>query len=746
MPDSNEFKFDRLRELAEDLLKQNGNTHDPSSGEMTRLLHELRVHQIELNIQNEELQRAQGELTTSKQAYTDLFDYAPIAYFVIDENGLIQQANLTAVAQFATTRQALQGTPLAHLVARDERDKYYQHHRALIDDLRPGKLEVWFESGHSEPFFGQMETVVVDDDAEAPIFRVAIIDITERKLYEQHLEAIHQLDQVIVSRSPLSTVIETAIEQLWQRTACDYISIIVFGNRDHQTHYFIRDNSDEAVQRYGKLRQLKGDMPTANDMATWQDAPTRIIHHPNFLAHGTGGRYPVHLFALLSNDDEPRGLIDMGARSADSFDDVPTDFIQQLAVQLGIAVQQADYLEQIHRYTVELEEMVDERTKELRESQANEHEQRLFAEGLLTIVRKINRSLNLEHVLEQILINLENIVKYDGAQIIISDSDSSEVILQSRGSLQLPAHATQSSIVFDNYPVYLKMARSGEPAIISEEAYRYLCDDEPTEPVIESYLGTPIRSGQHLLGFINLYGSEAAAFSQNDMVHLQAFAEQASVAVKNARLYKKGQELAALEERQRLARDLHDAVSQLVFSLSIMSESLPNLLQKERFERAKDIADTMRRIAASAHAEMRLLLLELRPMSFESTGLDELLQQLIIAFLGRHSALATHIQAEETPSLSIDVKNNLYRIAQEALNNIGKHADAHNIEIKLWVEDEAVNLTIEDDGQGFNINQPSNGHGTRIMRERAESIGAEYEIASQVDQGTRIYVRYKISG
>ena len=745
MSDSNDLKFDRLRELAEELLRRNGNSSDTSSGEMTRLLHELHVHQVELGIQNEEWQRTQEKLAASQQEYADLFDYAPVAYFVVDEEGVIQQANLTAVAKFESTRQALQGISLDHLIAREDRDKYYTYHRKLADDLRPGQLEVWFKGEGIKPFYGRMETIVVDEDAQVPSFRVAITDITERKVYEQHLEAIHKLDQAIVSRASMPTVIEMVIEQLWQVTACEYIAVILFGQQGEQTHYFIRDNQDEVSQRYGKLMQLKDNGPKAADIETWQDLPTHIMRKPDFLASGAGEHYPVHLFAPISNNNETRGVLDLGTTRENDFENMPTDFIQQLAVQLGIAIQQADYLNQIHRYTAELEVIVNDRTKELRDSQAGEREQRLFAEGLLSIVKKINRSLDLEHVLEQILVNLENIVEYDGAQIIVSDPDSSEVIVQSRGSLQLPAEAKSLSIAFDNYPVYLKMTRTREPAIIQEEAYRYLCNNEPAEPGIESYLGAPIQSGQNLLGFINLYGTQVKAFSQDDMLHLQAFAEQASVAVKNARLYKKGQELAALEERQRLARDLHDAVSQLVFSLSIMSESLPNLLKKEQFERAIDIADTIRTIAASAHAEMRLLLLELRPMSFENTGLDELLHKLVSAFLGRQPSVATHIQVEETPRLSIEVKNNLYRIAQEALNNIGKHAQPQNIEIKLWVKDQTINLIIEDDGQGFDTSKQANGHGTRIMQERAKSIGAEYEISSHVGQGTKIHVRYCIS-
>ncbi len=746
MPDSTELKFDRLRELAEDLLQKNGNTADEASDEITHLLHELRVHQVELSIQNEELQSTQDELVLSRQNYADLFDYAPIAYFVIDKEGIIEQVNLTAVAKFGTTRQALFGTMFPHLVAMLERDHFYKWHRTLVKERRPKKLEVWFKHRGIEPFYGSMEVVVVDDDNESPKFRLAITDITERKIYEERLEAIHKLDQAILMQSDIDEVIEITIGQLWRSTECSYIAVILFEKHDHQTHYFIRDNKDEEMQRYGRLKQVKADALTTDDMTKWQDQHPRIVRKPSFLARETGRNYPTHLFVPISRDNELKGLIDLGAEQEDDFDNVSKDFIQQLTSQLGIGVQQAEYRSQIQRYTVELEAMVDERTIQLRDSQDNEHRQRVFAEGLLTIVKQINQSLDLERVLEQILINLEIVVQYEGAQIIITHSDSSPSVVQSRGKLQLSPETVNSSLLDDNRSVYMKMARTGEPVLIPEEAHQYICVDEASEAPIEAYLGVPIQSQseQQLLGYINLYGAQVGFFDNTDTMHLQAFAEHVSIAVKNARLYQKGQELAALEERQRLARDLHDAVSQLIFSLGIMAETLPNLLRKEKFERADAVAETMRTIAASAHAEMRLLLLELRPMNLERIGLEDLLQQLVIAFLGRHSALNTNLQADSTPPLSIKTKSNLYRIVQEALNNIGKHAEAQNIEIKLWVDDDVVNLTVTDDGRGYDTSKQSAGQGMHMMQDRAAIIGAEYTISSQIGQGTRIHVRCEI--
>jgi ligand-binding sensor domain-containing protein/signal transduction histidine kinase len=200
-------------------------------------------------------------------------------------------------------------------------------------------------------------------------------------------------------------------------------------------------------------------------------------------------------------------------------------------------------------------------------------------------------------------------------------------------------------------------------------------------------------------------------------------------------------DVAVAEERNRLARDLHDAVSQTLFSASLIAEVLPKLWGRDRNEGERRVAE-LRELTRGALAEMRTLLLELRPTALEDAELGELLKQLAESITGRARVPVT-VELRGDCDLTPDVKIAFYRIAQEALNNIAKHSGAEGAMINYDCQPEQISLSIEDDGAGFEpaeIGLDSLGLG--IMRERAEAIAATLEINSQTGQGTQINVTW----
>jgi signal transduction histidine kinase len=204
------------------------------------------------------------------------------------------------------------------------------------------------------------------------------------------------------------------------------------------------------------------------------------------------------------------------------------------------------------------------------------------------------------------------------------------------------------------------------------------------------------------------------------------------------KLQKQESELAALEERQRLARDLHDAVSQTLFSARLTSETL--LRQKDEILPPVlwDNIQQVTRLIVSALGEMRVLLLELRPDGLANTALPVLLTHLADA-TGVRTDANIHCSLQGERKLPVDVKIAFYRIAQEALSNIVKYARPNEINLTLVQGEAGVKLTIADDGRGFNVsNQESDHFGISIMRERAAEIGAGFEITSQPGVGTSV--------
>jgi signal transduction histidine kinase len=209
-------------------------------------------------------------------------------------------------------------------------------------------------------------------------------------------------------------------------------------------------------------------------------------------------------------------------------------------------------------------------------------------------------------------------------------------------------------------------------------------------------------------------------------------------------LARKAADDAVVAERGRLARDLHDAVTQTLFSASLIAEALPALWESDPKE-GRELLSELRMLSRGAMAEMRTLLLELRPASLAQADLGDLLRQLADAFVGRTGT---------TIIVHSEVRITLYRIAQEALNNIVKHAKASHVELSLnratappdvdRKTPHRVELRVSDDGRGFDPTTVQPGHhGLSIIRERASAIGADLTVDSQPDQGTEIVVMWE---
>ena len=224
--------------------------------------------------------------------------------------------------------------------------------------------------------------------------------------------------------------------------------------------------------------------------------------------------------------------------------------------------------------------------------------------------------------------------------------------------------------------------------------------------------------------------NEAAIFSRS-MKRQQAQEAQMARAVEEA--------IAA--ERNRLARELHDAVTQTLFAASLIAEVLPDLWDMDEAEAQKS-TEELRQLTRGALAEMRTLLFELRPAALKQARLADLLKQLSEAVMGRRS-LPIRLDVVGDSEIPCDIKAELYRIAQESLNNIVKYARATQVEISLQLEANQVHLEIKDNGIGFDpTGVKPTSLGLRIMRERAEAIHAQLQVVSQPGLGTTVSLEW----
>ena len=381
-----------------------------------------------------------------------------------------------------------------------------------------------------------------------------------------------------------------------------------------------------------------------------------------------------------------------------------------------------------------LERRVEERTKELA--------------TLNAIAAVVSRSLDLKEVLSDALDKTLEITQMGcgGSYRVEGEGDEaylnplvyrglSDKFVRSAGRLPLQGSGVQVA------------ASTGQPLVWEVQT-------SPVEPAmkqalqregIELVASVPLMAKGRLVGAIQLGAREIRAFAPEELSLLAAIGQQVGMAVENARLYEQAQQSAAYAERSRLARELHDSVTQSLYSLTLYAEAVARMMQDGEHAQAADALREMRDTAQEALREMRLLVFQLRPPALEKSGLAAALQARLDAVETRGGIRVKLLVegasgAEQLPLL---IQEELYHIAQEALNNALKHAHPRQVRVCLRFSQDAVYLEISDDGLGFAVAsvQDSGGLGLPGMRERAERIGADLHIESAPGQGTKVMVR-----
>lgn len=381
-----------------------------------------------------------------------------------------------------------------------------------------------------------------------------------------------------------------------------------------------------------------------------------------------------------------------------------------------------------------LEQRVAERTQDL--------------STLLEITRTVASTLALQPVLQIILDQLKSVVDYSNTSILALEHD--ELVFVGR-----QGRVSDTDLPRLRYPIaefggLWERFAQGEPInipdvrAVSDEAqiFRNVVGNDTNEALhfMRSCMLVPLVVMERTIGLLSIAKDQPNAFTPRHIELATAIARQAAVAIEYSRMVGQAQGKAALEERQKLARELHDSVSQALYGIALGAQTARTLLDRDPMK-AKEPMDYVLSLAEAGLAEMRALIFELRPESLETEGLVEALKKQTAALHARYQ-LDVNLEVEREPQASLDVKEALYRIAQEALHNTVKHARATNAGVRLTFPDGAILLEISDNGQGFDSSGSFPGHlGLHSMRERAERLGGTLELQSSPGCGTAIRVR-----
>jgi two-component system nitrate/nitrite sensor histidine kinase NarX len=287
----------------------------------------------------------------------------------------------------------------------------------------------------------------------------------------------------------------------------------------------------------------------------------------------------------------------------------------------------------------------------------------------------------------------------------------------------------------------LRQAIAVRRSVVDNGQTGKLAETENRTLAYPTLLAVPLLLKEIVHGGLILYFAQPQVFSEETMELAVTFGHQVALALENAHLRDQVREVAVAEERNRLARDLHDAVTQSLFSASLIAAALPHLWEAHSPE-VQPSLDKLVLLTRGALAEMRTLLLELRPQTLVESKLGALLAYLADALTGR-TRIPVTVTIDRDGTLPPEVQITFYRIAQESLNNIGKHAKASHVTLNLQFRPEKVKLWISDDGCGFDLGVLPPGHlGISIMHERAKAIDAILQVISQPGAGTQIILTW----
>ncbi len=416
--------------------------------------------------------------------------------------------------------------------------------------------------------------------------------------------------------------------------------------------------------------------------------------------------------------------------------------------------------EELAQYRQNLEALVEARTAELKT--ANENlareiaERRHMEEALrsrveeLAVLNRIAHTLattaHLSTALERVSETMAYLFDALYTHIVLPEDEAEQSVIWTGFEREAgPVGMTTVDIPLSELPLVRHVLNQSQPLAVSD------VQSHPLIPPVREYLSNrnvqsmllvPLLVRGAAVGLIAVASDQADRdFSADEVRLAETIASDIAAAVENARLLERVKAAATAEERNRIARELHDSVTQTLYSVSIVAEALPRLLERDLAE-AKRSAAYLRQTTLGALAEMRALLFELRPDSLAKAGLDVLLQQLADVLTGR-TRVPVEVSVDRKAALPTEVKVALYRIAQEAFNNIARHAKASRAWTTLQSGLDGAILVIRDNGQGFDPQSiPPQHMGTRIMHERAEGIGASLTIESRSGQGTQIAVEW----
>jgi signal transduction histidine kinase len=578
------------------------------------------------------------------------------------------------------------------------------------------------EQSFSQPNIQILEAIA--RQAALGVENVRLADRTARLLAKEQLLA--ELGRDVTTTLDLETILERTVARLEVAFHGQGGSIILL-DENNELEIVAGSERVDAEARSVRLKYGEG-------IAGWvvehgrpylsSDIDAETVVRPAARSLGSNKHIRSYISVPLRTGGSVIGTLNVEHPQPNAFSFEDVDLLEAIAAQIGGPISSAQLYERSQRLAAQVQRRA---------------EQLMVLNG---IARTATATLDLDHALNKITDQIREGFGYQHVELLLLNDDGNQLELaaQSGGRRILPTDYTQH-------------AQAGLMGRTVRTGLTQLVDDVREDPdfielsLLEtrSELCVPVIVGGRVLGVLNLESPNPGAYSDEDVSVLETTADVLAGAIENARLYRRAQEAAVLEERNRLARDLHDSVTQQLFSMTLTAQAARAQLGKN-IQRAGAQLERIQETATAALAEMRALIFQLRPPALSDQGLVAALNQHIGA-LSRREAIRAEMSVAGDERHARGTEQAIYRIVQEALNNVVKHANASAVSVSLEFTPELVRVSVADNGVGFDIQSVNKGQtnsgrhlGLISMRERAAELGGTMELHTAPGGGTEIVV------
>ncbi len=681
-----------------------------------------------------ERKRAEDSLRESEERYRSLYNHTPVMMHSIDPDGRLVSVSDYWLRVFGYERDEVIGRRMIEFLT--DASRHYAQAVALPEFFKTGyveDVEAEFVKKNGDVMTVLLSAIAERNEAGGIVRSLAVlIDITERKRME---EALHQSEdrfRSAFSYAPIGMAL-VAPEGRFLQVNRALSEILGYAEPEFlATTFQAITHPDDLADSLSAIRQLlTGEMSSFQIEKRYLCKLGHIIWcllNISLVRDAEGA--PLHFIAQVQDITERRQ-----AEAA----------LRQSQAELRRLYQQ------LEDYSQNLEQKVTERTHEI-------ERRRQVAEGLRDMLTILNSNRPLHEILDYLVAEATRLLETQSSAVFRLQADQGLFTVQaSRG---LPAEYV-TDLSFPLRRSFLGQAvLNRRPLVISDLAAALgeqdIGLDLQRQAILAKHyhtlLAVPLlRQGgseesDEIYGGIGLYYPTWRQFSDEEIGLAVAFADQATLAIENARLRQRVEQAAVIEERARLARELHDSVTQSLYSSTFFAEAGRQLAEAGDVAGAAQRLSRIGEIVQQALKEMRLLVYQLRPPVLAQEGLVGALRQRLDT-VEKRSGVEARLLVDELVELPTPVEEGFYRIAQEALNNALKHAQATSVTVYLRAEGHGVALEVVDNGQGFdpNILGDTGGLGLVNIKERAKQFNGSLEINSVPGEGTSLKVKVEVS-